>query len=78
MEMNPECSICYENYTTIHKISSVCGHDDLCSVCIKRHIEAELNTKGGNVQVRCPKSCCTTELTYDDVKRLASKELFDR
>jgi hypothetical protein len=73
-----ECGVCCENYSIIQQISPVCGHDDLCPICIKRHIEAELNTKGDTVQVRCPKSRCTTELTYNDVKRLASKELFDR
>ena len=73
-----ECGICCENYSVIQQISSVCGHDDLCSTCIKRHIEAELNSKGDIVQVRCPKSLCITELTYDDVRRLAPKDLFDR
>ncbi|CAG8714104.1 2494_t:CDS:2, partial [Funneliformis mosseae] len=78
METYLECSICCEDYTVINKISSVCGHDDLCPICIKRHIEAELNTKGDIVQVRCPKSRCTTELTYEDLRRLAPKELFER
>ncbi|CAG8591784.1 18443_t:CDS:2 [Gigaspora margarita] len=73
-----ECSVCCEDYTTVQLISSVCNHNDLCSTCIKRHIEAELNTKGSEILVRCPKSRCSIELTYDDVKRLAPKELFDR
>ncbi|CAG8738821.1 14310_t:CDS:2, partial [Funneliformis mosseae] len=43
-----------------------------------RHIETELNAKGDIVQVRCPKSRCTTELTYENLRRLAPKELFER
>jgi len=77
-DTDKECSVCCEDYSITLLISSVCGHNDLCSVCIKRHIEAELNTKGNVIQVRCPKSRCTTELTYNDMKRLATKDLFDR
>lgn len=77
-ETTPECSVCCEDYSIIQQISSSCGHNDVCSVCIKRHIEAELNSKGGDVQVRCPKSRCSIELTYEDVRRLASKDLFER
>lgn len=77
-ETTLECGVCCEDYSIIQQISSSCGHNDICSVCIKRHIEAELNSKGGDVQVRCPKSRCPIELTYEDVRRLASKELFER
>ncbi|CAG8511480.1 10940_t:CDS:2, partial [Scutellospora calospora] len=73
----PECSVCCEEYTLIQQISPVCGHDDLCPRCIKRHIETEMNNKE-DVKVRCPKPHCTYELTYNDLKRLTSKELFDR
>jgi hypothetical protein len=76
-ETKPECSVCCEDYSIIQEISSVCGHNDVCPVCIKRHIEAELNSKG-DVQVRCPKSRCSTELAYEDIRSLASKDLFER
>ncbi|CAH1756875.1 2313_t:CDS:2, partial [Entrophospora sp. SA101] len=77
-EAKQECSICCEGYLKLQEITSECKHNDACPVCIKRHIEAELNSKGDIVQVRCPKSRCTTELTFDDVRRLATKELFER
>ncbi|CAG8549267.1 17045_t:CDS:2, partial [Racocetra fulgida] len=47
-----KCSVCCEDYSTVQQISSACGHNDLCPTCIKRHIEAELNTKGSEIQVR--------------------------
>ena len=77
-EEKQECSICCENYSKIQEISPDCKHDGTCPACIKRHIEAKLNSKGDVVQVRCPKSRCKTELNYNDIKRLATKELFNR
>ncbi|CAG8445851.1 3629_t:CDS:2 [Acaulospora morrowiae] len=74
-----KCCICYEGFSTIKKITSDCNHNvDICADCILGHIKEELESKGVDAPLRCPKPRCKAELTYNDVHRLASKELFTR
>ncbi|CAG8625519.1 11597_t:CDS:2 [Ambispora gerdemannii] len=70
------CTICF-NRGVFKKISDTCGHKDACNSCICNYIEAELKNKA-TIEILCPRHKCDAQLTYQDVKRLASNEIFER
>ncbi|CAG8576764.1 10699_t:CDS:2 [Ambispora leptoticha] len=72
-----KCIICFEPTRRFEKVSEACGHECTCRLCVRKHIEAELNTKTA-INIRCPKPGCRVKLTYHDIKRLVSKETFER
>lgn len=74
------CTICVEDFsnTVIRPawISLACTHEPtVCSVCISKSIKSDLETRIWD-QIRCPE--CQTLLIYDDIKRFADAETFER
>eukprot|EP00927_Polykrikos_kofoidii_P067700 TRINITY_DN6314_c0_g1_i1.p1 TRINITY_DN6314_c0_g1~~TRINITY_DN6314_c0_g1_i1.p1 ORF type:complete len:250 (-),score=35.87 TRINITY_DN6314_c0_g1_i1:447-1196(-) len=61
------------------KITEQCAHErDVCQSCLARAIELEVNGKSNSTRVLCPHSGCNNVLSHSDVRREASKEVFER
>jgi hypothetical protein len=77
-----ECAICAEQRPLGDfpgKVTNACAHErDVCLECIARTIDLEVNGKGNSTRIICPHAGCPAELSYEDVKREASKDVFDR
>ncbi|EEA19945.1 RING finger protein, putative [Talaromyces marneffei ATCC 18224] len=74
------CNICVEDFSnTVTRpawISIACAHEpSVCNICISKSIKSDLETRIWD-QIRCPE--CQTLLIYDDIKRLADPETFER
>jgi hypothetical protein len=57
-----------------------CSHDfDTCKACLAKHIASHLEQLGRAAvqQISCPTIGCGRTLTYEEVRRLASKESFE-
>eukprot|EP00735_Rhodelphis_limneticus_P001262 TRINITY_DN11846_c0_g1::TRINITY_DN11846_c0_g1_i1::g.16418::m.16418 TRINITY_DN11846_c0_g1::TRINITY_DN11846_c0_g1_i1::g.16418 ORF type:complete len:284 (+),score=29.45,sp/Q6T486/RBRA_DICDI/29.71/4e-25,IBR/PF01485.16/4e+03,IBR/PF01485.16/1.1e+02,IBR/PF01485.16/2e-11,IBR/PF01485.16/2.2e-09,IBR/PF01485.16/4.4e+03,zf-C3HC4_2/PF13923.1/0.004,zf-C3HC4_2/PF13923.1/5.1e+03,zf-C3HC4_2/PF13923.1/1.5e+02,zf-C3HC4_2/PF13923.1/1.1e+03,Baculo_RING/PF05883.6/9.1,Baculo_RING/PF05883.6/0.026,zf-C3HC4/PF00097.20/0. len=76
-----ECDICYESFslTDVFNISKECTHESkLCKPCIQKHMEAEVNTKGEVMTIKCPISDCRKVLNHEEIRLFATKAVFDR
>eukprot|EP00930_Biecheleria_cincta_P051312 TRINITY_DN36476_c0_g1_i1.p1 TRINITY_DN36476_c0_g1~~TRINITY_DN36476_c0_g1_i1.p1 ORF type:complete len:277 (-),score=21.30 TRINITY_DN36476_c0_g1_i1:47-877(-) len=61
------------------KITSGCMHSrDVCARCVERTIDLEVNGKGNASRIMCPQVGCDEELSYEDVRRQASGDVFVR
>ena len=77
--MKKECQVCFEYHSTssFPKITAKCDHVlSICELCVIKHISTQLDGKG--VVINCPLDGCNRKVQYEDVKRLASKKLFER
>eukprot|EP00932_Pfiesteria_piscicida_P017014 SRR837773.3916.p1 GENE.SRR837773.3916~~SRR837773.3916.p1 ORF type:complete len:221 (-),score=31.77 SRR837773.3916:88-750(-) len=76
-----ECAICVSSFPLEHfpgKVTEKCEHvRDVCRDCMARTIEAEVNGKGNSTRVVCPHEGCSGILEYEDVRREATKEVFE-
>lgn len=74
-----ECKICSEDIHITDFISSTtkCNHKDICRTCLNKNINFQLNTKG-NPEIECLEHACKVKMEYEDIKRIASKDLFER
>ncbi|CAJ0755417.1 20858_t:CDS:2 [Entrophospora sp. SA101] len=75
-----ECMICLEkrNKKGFLQITNTCSHEKIiCRNCIRSHIGTRLDEKG-DINITCPVTGCAQLLTYDNVKRLVRKEMFER
>ncbi|CAB4464665.1 hypothetical protein RhiirA5_452829 [Rhizophagus irregularis] len=78
--MKEECQICFELLPRhlFLQVTADCNHElDVCKLCVDKHIQAQLESKG-NIEICCPSSGCKKELQHRDIKRIASKQAFER
>jgi hypothetical protein len=78
--MKEECQICFEllSRRLFLQITADCYHAlDVCKLCVDKHIKAQLESKG-DVEIYCPSAGCGKEIQHKDVKRVASKQVFER
>ncbi|CAI2179038.1 92_t:CDS:2 [Funneliformis geosporum] len=78
--LNKECRVCYESLprSSFREITVNCDHGlFICKSCVSKHISTQLDSKG-DVGINCPFDNCGENLEYHDVKKQASKEVFDR
>jgi hypothetical protein len=53
-----------------------CDHE-YCKKCVKRYVEAEVNSKMYKEEINCPAgSKCNSKMKYYDIKLLATKKGF--
>ncbi|KAF8319085.1 hypothetical protein DL93DRAFT_2225496 [Clavulina sp. PMI_390] len=76
-----ECTVCRDEKPTGEfpekAPTTSCAHSPtVCTICLARHIEAEVNGKGDTHNVNCPS--CRTRMQYNDIERAASKPTFVR
>jgi hypothetical protein len=74
VEVFPECRMCCGNSHPLAAVAK-CGCQ-ICTQCIKRHIEAEINDKGKVTKVQCP--YCKTALEQADIFRGAAPAVAER
>src|SRR6266542_2090021 len=73
-----ECQICYESHprSLFLEITANCKHrSNVCKLCVDKHISTRLNS---GIEINCLFDGCRQILQHDDIKRLASKETFER
>eukprot|EP00298_Acanthocystis_sp_HF-20_P026811 c4641_g1_i1.p1 GENE.c4641_g1_i1~~c4641_g1_i1.p1 ORF type:complete len:262 (-),score=70.17 c4641_g1_i1:10-762(-) len=79
-EVRGECKICTEVTILVHVVvgkTKPCNHPPkYCQECVSKHIEAEVNNKGRRTDIPCPSNCGST-LEFDDIRRLARKNVFE-
>ncbi|CAI2189420.1 5179_t:CDS:2 [Funneliformis geosporum] len=77
--MPKECKICCNDLPVTEFMSSTtkCGHKNICRACLNKTINYQLNTKG-NVEIECLETNCKVLMEYEDMKRVASNDLFER
>ncbi|CAG8441738.1 5799_t:CDS:2 [Dentiscutata heterogama] len=75
---NFECNICYNDVPVVDfmRTSTKCNHR-ICRECLNKNINTQLNSKG-NTEIKCLKSNCEVLMDYEDMKRVASEDLFER
>jgi hypothetical protein len=74
-----ECVICCEKENRdFRKITSKCTHKAVvCVECVNKCIE-KMCIEKHTVQITCPTSGCNESMERDDVKSIATKEIFKR
>ncbi|KXT18330.1 hypothetical protein AC579_936 [Pseudocercospora musae] len=75
-----ECVCCGDSKNPIDfnpmPATETCEHDSLtCKECMESWLSSEFDTKGAE-SIKCPE--CPSQLSYEDMQRLASEELFDK
>jgi hypothetical protein len=75
-----DCKVCLENLDSTsfynRKLEIYCGHlNRVCVNCIQKWISSTLEANGP-VNIRCP--LCPQELTYDNIRSLATNDIFTR
>jgi len=77
-----ECLICAESRVVkqFPKITEYCSHsNDICKICVSKHIETQLNTKGDIEGILCPLGeNCGSLIGYNDVQRIVEPDLFEQ
>ncbi|CAG8434090.1 5291_t:CDS:2 [Diversispora eburnea] len=71
-----ECHICINRYSKskFQKITEKCTHkNDICITCVDKHISSRME----NV-INCPHLGCGKEFEFNDIKRIATKKVFER
>ncbi|RIB19681.1 hypothetical protein C2G38_2015703 [Gigaspora rosea] len=73
-----ECKICYNEMPITNFISTTtkCNHK-ICRACLNENLNYQLNTKG-DAEIECLESSCKVLMEYEDMKRVASEDLFER
>ncbi|GBC03268.1 hypothetical protein RclHR1_05040009 [Rhizophagus clarus] len=74
-----ECDICCEKENRdFRKITSKCKHKAVvCVECVNKCIE-KMCIEKHTVQITCPTTGCDKSMERDDVKNIATKEIFKR
>ncbi|CAG8699918.1 9412_t:CDS:2 [Ambispora leptoticha] len=74
-----ECKICNDDVPVINFTNSTtkCNHKDICRACLNKNIDRQLNLKG-NTNIECLERNCKVLMEYEDMKRVVSKDLFER
>ncbi|CAG8587108.1 14705_t:CDS:2, partial [Racocetra persica] len=77
-DLTIECHICCGNalVSDFVNITTKCNHK-VCRACVNQHINYHLNTKG-ITKIECFELSCKALMEYQDMKRVASKDLFER
>ncbi|CAG8459349.1 7607_t:CDS:2 [Funneliformis caledonium] len=77
-----ECMICVESRSVRHfpKITKYCSHpNDICKLCVSKHIETQLNSKGDIEGILCPfGDSCGFLIEYNDVQSIVNSSLFEQ
>ncbi|RIB28050.1 hypothetical protein C2G38_1619025 [Gigaspora rosea] len=72
------CSVCYNSTSEYPLIVDSCVHElNICRDCVVRHIQSDI-LKGNIINIQCPSADCEATLSYNDIKRLVPKNLFER
>ncbi|RHZ56054.1 hypothetical protein Glove_406g42 [Diversispora epigaea] len=77
---NIECIICVEKYSksNFQQITEKCTHkNDICNACVDKHISSKMEEKGDTV-IYCPYDGCRKKIEFNNVKRIVTKEVFER
>jgi hypothetical protein len=74
-----DCAVCSDATLIIDLPAlSSCAHDaDVCVDCYTAWLGSQLEENGWQ-EVRCPGQSCKVNLTYEEIKAYASKEVFER
>jgi hypothetical protein len=75
-----DCEVCLDNLDSTsfynRKLEIRCGHlNRVCVNCVQNWISSTLEVNGP-VNIRCP--LCPEELTYDNIRSLATNDIFTR
>ncbi|CAG8521915.1 17746_t:CDS:2 [Cetraspora pellucida] len=72
------CKLCCDNVATFDfmSLTTKCNHK-VCRACINQHINQYLNTKG-TTKIECFEIGCKALMEYQDMKRVASRDLVER
>src|SRR5688572_8001086 len=83
-----ECIICLETkIRNYHRITSKCIHEvDVCLECINRYIDTNTDKfetiiqfdQNVKIKITCPVPICNKLMERDDVKKIATKEIYER
>lgn len=74
-----DCAVCGDATLVIELPSlSSCAHDaEICADCYATWLGSQLAENGWQ-EVKCPGQSCKVNLTYEEIKSYASKEVFER
>lgn len=75
------CSICNVNDITENEeaVTGNCKHKrTVCDSCMARYISEEVTGKGNVADMECLEDGCKAKLDFNDVKRFATKDVFER
>ena len=73
-----ECPICCEDILMADFAISTtkCNHS-ICRACLLKNLNYLLNGKG-KTDIECLNGDCNEKMNYEDIKRVADKDLFER
>ncbi|KAJ3092380.1 hypothetical protein HK102_007986 [Quaeritorhiza haematococci] len=79
--LTQECTICRDDKPPTSFPSSPptsrCTHKPtICTTCLARHIEAEVNDKSNATHIRCPIVNCRVEMQHHEIQALATPPVF--
>ena len=76
------CVICCKTENRDYrKITSECTHKAIvCLECVNKYIENDIITSQSNqsIKITCPTPTCDKLMERNDIKNIASKEIFER
>ncbi|PKK62659.1 hypothetical protein RhiirC2_870083 [Rhizophagus irregularis] len=82
-----ECTICLETKLNYHRITSKCIHEVVvCLECINRYIDTNIDKfetiiqfdQNAKIKITCPVPMCNKLMERDDIKKIATKEIYER
>ncbi|KAJ3080995.1 hypothetical protein HK102_002650 [Quaeritorhiza haematococci] len=78
-----ECTICRDDKPPTSFPSSPptsrCTHKPtICTTCLEKHIEAEVNSKSNATEIKCPVVQCRIQLGHDEIQAVATVEVFQQ
>lgn len=74
-----DCAVCGDATLVVELPSlSSCTHDaNVCADCFSAWLSSQLEENGWQ-EVKCPGATCKIQLTYEEIKVFASKDVFER
>ncbi|KAF9699153.1 hypothetical protein EKO04_003043 [Ascochyta lentis] len=74
-----DCAVCGDNklYIELPSLSSCSHRPEACDDCYASWIASQLEANGWQ-EVKCPGTSCKANLTYEEIKAFAGKDVFER
>jgi hypothetical protein len=75
------CNICNENFRMLGMLKRPtprCKHlYSTCKACVVEWVKSSIKN-GELFRIRCPHDTCSEELTYDDIKAIVPRDVFEK
>jgi hypothetical protein len=72
-----DCAVCGDATIDLPSLSSCTHKADVCAGCYTASLGSQLEENGWQ-EVKCPGQSCKVNLTYEEIKAHASKDVFER